>query len=249
MSALSSSRNTPERNGNNRFNYEAMGVEASTSIYMGSMVAVNSNGNAVPAQARGTAPLDNLRVLGVCDAVYAGGIMAPGVDALNQTGNGSLYPGATAALGTAGAISVRIACSIFGMGPDSSISDTTHVGQLCFAVDDHTVGMGTLVANTTNFTVPSSAPLISVLLPDIVPGTFNAYSATGASGTHYKEGVDFGVDYQAGLFTVLAGGAISGGGTVYCTYRRAATLVVAGRIVSYASGLVWVNFADKGANV
>jgi hypothetical protein len=133
------------------------------------------------------------------------------------------------------------------MDPDSSITDATHVGELCFAVDDHTVGMGTLVANTTSITVPASGVLINVLQPDIAPGTFDAYSATGAGGTHYKEGVDFAVDYQAGLFVTLAGGAISAGGTVYVTYRRASTLVVAGRIVSYSQGLVWVNFADKGA--
>jgi hypothetical protein len=246
MAALSASRNTPERNGNNRFNYELFGVEASTSIYVGSMVALNANNSAVPAQARGAAPLDKLNVLGVCDAVYAGGILPPGIDALNQTGNGSLYPGATATLGAAGAISVRVVSSIFGMDVDSTITDATHVGQLVFAVDDHTVGLGTLVANTTSITVPSSAPLVNVLFPDIIPGTFNAYSGSGAGGTHYKEGVDFSVDYHSGLFMVTpSGSAISAGGTVYVTYRRAATLVVAGRMVSYSQGLAWINFADR----
>jgi len=247
MSALTASRNTPELNGNNRFHWGLLPVEASTSIFVGSMVAMNSNGRAVPAQARGAAPLDNLRVMGICEYVYAGGIIVPGVDALNQTGNGTLYPGATLTLGTASALSVGVVCGTFGMDVDSSITDSGPTGQLVFAVDDHTVGKGTLVANTTSITVPASGPLINVLQPDIRPGTFNAYSATGAGGTHYKEGVDFAVDYQAGLFITLSGGAISASGTVFVTYYRAGTLVVAGRMVSLDGGLCYVNFAERAA--
>jgi hypothetical protein len=56
------------------------------------------------------------------------------------------------------------------------------------------------------------------------------------------EGTDFAVDYQGGLFTVLAGGAISGGGTVYVTYYSAATKVAAGEIVAIDSGLCYVSF-------
>jgi hypothetical protein len=248
MSALGGSRNTPEWNGAPRFHYGLVPVEASTSLYVGGLVALNTNGRAVPAQARGSAPLDNLRIIGVCEYVYAGGILPPGIDALNQTGNGGLYPGATATLGTAGAISVGVVCGIFGMDVDSSITDTSHVGQLVFSVDDHTVGLGTLVANTTSITVPSSAPLVNVLWPDIIPGTFNAYSATGGGGAHYKEGVDFAVDYQSGLFTVTpSGSAISAGGNVYVTYRRAVTLVVAGRMVAYDGGLAYVSFLERAA--
>lgn len=250
MAALSASRNTPEWNGGPpRFHWGLIPVEASTSLYVGGMVALNANGRAVPAQVRGNAPLDNLRIVGICEYVYAGGILPPGVDALNQTGNGGLYPGATATLGTAGAISVGVACGVFGMDVDSTISDTSHVGQLCFAADDHTVTMGTLVANTTAITVPASGVLINVLQPDIVPGSFNAYSASGAGGTHYKEGVDFAVSYQSGLFMTLSGGAISAGGTVYVTYYRASTKVPAGRIVAYDGGLAYVNFLLKSANL
>jgi hypothetical protein len=243
--ALSASRNTPEWNGSNRFHWGLLPVEASTSLYVGGMVALNANGRAVPAQARTTAPRDNLRVMGICEYVYAGGILPPGVDALNQTGNGGLYPGAGATLGTAGAISVGVMAGCFGMDVDSSITDASPVGQLVFAVDDHTVGRGTLVANSTSITVPASGVLANILQPDIVPGTFNAYSSTGAGGTHYAEGADFAVDYQAGIFLTLAGGAISAGGTVYVTYRRAATLVVAGRMVAFDGGLAYVDFGSR----
>jgi hypothetical protein len=218
MAALSNSRNTPEWSGfSNRFHWGLLPVEASTSIYVGGMVALNANGNAVPAQMRGTAPLDVLRIMGICEYVYAGGIMPPGINALNQTGNGSLFPGASGTVGNAGAISVGVVCGCFGMDVDNTIG-AANVGELVFAADDHTVSMGTLVANATSITVPGSGLLINVLQPDIVPGTFAAYSATGGGGTHYKEGVDFAVDYQGGLFITLSGGAISAGGTVYLTY-------------------------------
>src|SRR6266851_8740912 len=121
MAALTGSRNTPEWNGAPRFHYGLIPVEASTSIYVGGLVAINKNGRAVPAQALGASPLDKLSIVGICEAVYAGGIVPPGVDALNQTGNGGLFPGATATLGTAGAIMVGVISSIFGMDVDSSI--------------------------------------------------------------------------------------------------------------------------------
>jgi hypothetical protein len=247
MAALSASRNTPEWSGGaTRYHYGLIPVEASTSIYVGSIVALNANGRAVPAQSRGSGALLKLNVIGICEYVYAGGILPPGIDALNQPGNGALYPGATATLGTAGAISIGVVAGCFGMDVDSTITDSSHVGQMCVAIDDHTVGMGTLVANTTSITVPASAPLINVLQPDIIQGTFDAYSATGAGGTHYVEGTDFAVDYQAGLFMALAGGAISGGGTVYVTYRRAAARVIAGEIVAIDGGLAYVNFLRDG---
>jgi hypothetical protein len=242
MSGLTASRNTPEWNGAPRFHYGLIPVEASTSIYVGGMVGLNSNGNGVPAQARGTSPLDELRILGICEYVYAGGIQPPGVNALNQSG--LTYNNIAA--GTAGAISIGVICSIFGMDNDSSIAQA-NVGEMCFAADDHTVSLGTLVANTTSITVPSSGVLINVLQPDILPGTFAAYSATSAGGTHYKEGTDFAVDYQAGLFITLSGGAISAGGTVYVTYYHAGTKVAAGRIIGIDANLVYVSFLNNMA--
>ena len=245
MAGLQSSRNTPEWNGAPRFHYGLIPVEASTSIYLGGMVAINANGNAVPAQALSTSPLNTLLVVGICEYVYASGLMPPGVNALNQTGNGVLFPAATGTLGTAGAISVGVACSIWGMDKDSSVA-AAQVGQMAFANDDHTVSAqdgsgGTTVANTSSITVPSAAPLINVLKPYIQPGSFNAYSASGGGGTHYVENTDFAINYQSGLFQALAGGAISAGGTVYVTYKYGTpTKVPVGEIVAIDAGLAYV---------
>jgi hypothetical protein len=246
MSLLTASRNTPEWNGAPRYHVGVLGVEASTSIYVGGMVALDANGYAVPAQVLGSAPLNSLKVIGICEYVYAGGILPPGINALNQTGNGLLYPGATGTLGAAGAISVGVAASIFGMDVDSSISSNLQVGQLAFANDDHTVSVtdgsgGTTIANTTSITVPSSGPLINVLHPYIQPGSFNAYSSTGGGGTHYVENTDFAINYQSGLFQTMAGGAISAGGTVYITYKYGlATKVAAGEVIAIDAGLAYV---------
>src|SRR5215831_11444823 len=124
MAALSASRNTPEWPGfSNRYHYGLIPVEASTSIYVGGMVAIDASGNAVPAQVRsGTSTLRKLNVLGICEYVYAGGIVPPGLNALNQSGNGALYPAATGTLGNAGAISVGVVASCFGMDADSTIT-------------------------------------------------------------------------------------------------------------------------------
>ena len=245
MAALSNSRNTPEWNGAPRYHYGVLGVEANTSIYVGGMVAIDANGYAVPAQpVSGTGALRKLNVVGICEYVYAGGIMPPGINALNQTGNGTLYPGASGTLGNAGAISVGIACSIFGMDVDGTIS-SANVGELCFAADDHTVSLGTLVPNTTSIVMPAAAPLIVVLKPHIVPGTFDAYSATGGGGTHYLEGTDFAVDYQAGQVMALAGGAIAASATVYVTYYSAAGKIPAGEIIAIDGGLAYVSFLKR----
>jgi len=239
MAALSASRNTPEWPGfSNRYHYGLIPVEASTSIYVGGMVALNNNGNGVPAQSRASgATLSKLNVIGICEYAYAGGILPPGVNALNQ----SNFTYNNIAAGAAGAVSVGVVAGTFGMDNDSTIT-AANVGEVCFAIDDHTVGLGTLVANTTSITTPAAAPLIVVLKPDIVQGTFDAYSATGGGGTHYLEGTDFAIDYQAGLFIALAGGAISTSATVFVTYRSAVAKVVAGEIVAIDAGLVYVNF-------
>jgi hypothetical protein len=202
------------------------------------MVAIDASGNAVPAQARsGTGVLRKLNVLGICEYVYAGGIQPPGVNAVNQSG--VTYGNISA--GAAGAISVGVVAGAFGMDVDNTIAGA-NIGQVCYAADDHTVTLGTLVANTTSIVTPSAAPLVVVLKPDIVAGTFDAYSATGAGGTHYVEGTDFAIDYQAGLFLALAGGAISTTATVYVTYYSAVAKVAAGEILAIDAGLCYVNF-------
>ncbi len=250
MAALSSSRNTPEKNFAGARTPAPFGVEASTSLYVGGMVALDANGYAVPAQAYGTSPLNVLQVMGVLTKVYAGGDMPPGVNAINLSTASGLFPPNLPSLGSAGAISVYARRGIFGMDNDSSIS-AANLGALAFAADDHTVSLtdgsgGTTVPNTTSITVPAAAPLVNVLHPYIQPGSFNAYSATGGGGTHYVENTDFAVDYQTGLFVVLAGGAISASGTVYITYKYGkATKPVAGQIFSIENGLVYIDFTTQ----
>jgi hypothetical protein len=256
MAGLGASRNTSEWNGAPRFHYGLIPVEASTSIYVGGMVALNANGNAVPAQALGVSPLNKLSIIGICEYVYAGGIMPPGLNALNQTGNGVLYPGATATLGAAGAISVGVVCSIWGMDVDNSIAQA-QVGQMAFAVDDHTVsvldGSGAhTVANTVAIaggaaggmplfgTTPFPAPII-VLNPYITPGSVTVYSATGATGTKYVENTDYSINYQAGILTAIPGGAITTGETLYVAYKYGVpTKVAAGEIIAIDGGLAYV---------
>ena len=248
--ALSASRNTPEWNGAPRYHYGRIGVEASTSIYIGGMVAIDAAGYAVPAQVT-SATKRKLKVLGICEYVHAGGIVPPGVDALNQTGNSGLYPGATGTIGAANAISIGVVAGIFGMDYDSSIT-ALNVGELCFALDDRTVGLGTLVANTTSIVLPA-VETVGILggtafvlgTPHIIPGTFDAYSATGAGGTHWLEGTDFILDYETGVFYSLTGGGIAAGATVYVTYRHAALHPVAGRIIGFEGGLAYVNFLEN----
>jgi hypothetical protein len=242
MSALTASRNTPEWNGAPRYHYGLLPVEASTSIYVGGMVAIDASGNAVPAQSVGASPLNSLIIAGICEYVYGGGILPPGLNALNQSGNGALYPGVTATLGNAGALSVGVAVSIFGMDVDSTIS-AANIGEMVVANDDHTVSLGTHVVNTTSITVPSTGFQAVVLKgKNIARGTFAAYSATGGGGTQYVEGTDFTVDYSSGIFYALAAGALSGGGTVYTTYYYAGAKSVAGKLVAIDAGLAYVSF-------
>jgi hypothetical protein len=250
MAALTTSRNTPEWNSSNRFHYGGAGVagagvpvEAASSIFIGGMVCLNGNYRAVKAQAIGTAPLDKLMCVGICESVYAGGAVPPGINALNQTGNGGFFPGATATLGTAGAISIIVAVGTFGMDIDSTI--TTQIGSLCFAADDHTVSLGTLVPNSTAAAMSAAAPFEVQLLPNITPGSFNAYQNTGGTGTHYAEGVDFTVDYNTGLVEAVAGGALANANAAFFVSYYHSTFPIAGRIVSIENGLAYVNFADK----
>ena len=248
MAALSGSRNTPELNESGSI--IVVPVEANTTIYVGGMVAVDANGYAVPAQEYGSSPLNVIQVLGRCEYVYAAGIVAPGLNATNTSAAAGLFPQITN-LGSAGAISVGVKrIGVFGYGNDGTIS-AANIGQLAFANDDETVSVqdgsgATVVPNTTSITVPASGIELVGLHPYIVPGSFNAYSATGAGGTHYGEGTDFALDYQSGLFMALAGGAISAGGTVYVTYKYGKpTKPVAGMIVQIESGQVYVDFSRQ----
>lgn len=249
MAGLTGSRNTPEWNGTIRKHYGLMPVEAATSIYVGGMVCRDAKGNAVPAQVIGATPLDRLMVMGVCEYVYCGGIVPPGVNAINQTGNAALFPGATATLGTAGAVSVGVVVGIFGMDYDSTIS-AANVGELVFASNDHTVSLGTAVANTTALAIGANTNAAGAsqlaLTPNIVPGSFVVTQNTGGTGTLYSEGTDYTIDYRSGYFYIVPGGALVNlNANVFVSYSHSAGLPVAGRLYAVEAGMAYVNFEDK----
>jgi len=252
MALLSTSRNTPELSDGGRI--IQIGVEAATSIYVGGLVALDANGYAVPAQLYGAAPLNALTVMGVCEYVYAGGVLPPGLNALNLVANALLYP-QVSNVGAAGAIAVGVRrIGVFAFDYDATITGVTNIGPLVFANDDHTVSLvdgsgATAVPNTTSFVVPAAAPLVNVLKPYIVPGSLSAFSATGGGGTRYVENTDYAIDYQGGLFIVLAGGAIAAGGTVFITYKYGQTTKPAvGRLVAVDSQFAWVDITRPFLN-
>ncbi len=119
MAALTSSRNTPEMADSGRI--RVYPVEANTTIYLGSMVAIDSSGNAVPASAT-TTSANALKVIGRAEYVVNG---IPGQNAVNN-------PGA------AGAIQIAVRKGVFMFGQDGSITNVT-VASPCFAIDDNNV--------------------------------------------------------------------------------------------------------------
>ncbi|HUO06568.1 MAG TPA: hypothetical protein VMU16_15345 [Candidatus Binataceae bacterium] len=119
MAALTSSRNTPEMGDGGRM--RVYPVEANTNIYLGSIVALNAAGNAVPASAT-TDSANTLKAIGRAERVQDG---IPGADAINN-------PGA------AGAISIVVRKGVFLYAQDSSIAQA-QLGATCFALDDNNV--------------------------------------------------------------------------------------------------------------
>ena len=119
MAALTSSRNTPEMADGGRI--RVINVEANTTIFLGGMVAVNANGNAVPASAT-TTTANALKVIGRAEYVVNG---TPAQNAVNN-------PGA------AGAIQIAVRKGVFMYAQDSSITAAS-VGSPCFALDDNNV--------------------------------------------------------------------------------------------------------------
>src|SRR5579862_3051365 len=114
MAALTSSRNTPEMADSGRI--RVINVEANTTIYLGGMVAVNSNGNAVPTAANA------LKVIGRAEYVVNG---IPAQNAVNN-------PGA------AGALQIAVRKGVFMYSQDNSIAAAA-LGSQCFALDDNNV--------------------------------------------------------------------------------------------------------------
>jgi hypothetical protein len=119
MAALTNSRNTPEMADGGRI--RVINVEANTTIFLGSMVAVNASGNAVPASAT-TTTANALKVIGRAEYVVNG---APAQNAVNN-------PGA------AGAIQIAVRKGVFMYAQDSSLTAAA-VGSACFALDDNSV--------------------------------------------------------------------------------------------------------------
>ncbi len=115
MAALTSQRNTSEYQTPKRL---IVPVEASTTIFLGSIVGVNAAGNAVPC----TAAAGALRALGRAVTVFRG---IPGADAVNA--------------GAAGAISIEVEIGCFSWDINSGDITQANLDQLCYAVDDHTV--------------------------------------------------------------------------------------------------------------
>ncbi len=121
MAALTNSRNTPEMADGGRI--RVINVEANTTVFLGGMVAVNANGNAVPVSAT-TTTANALKIIGRAEYVVNG---FPAQNAVNN-------PGA------AGAIQIAVrrkgACSCTAQ--DTSITAAA-VGSPCFALDDNNV--------------------------------------------------------------------------------------------------------------
>jgi len=153
MAALSSGRNTQSKG-----NAEHLGpfpVEAATVVYTGSIVAVDDNGLAVPAQAKtGTTPFVGVPiVVGVMNNVVDGEIPQ---DAHNVSG----YPmiPAPANLGSASAISIEVLDGIFLFDNDTTNAVTqATVGKVVFAVNDHTVGTSDLTT-----TLPAVGTVVGI---------------------------------------------------------------------------------------
>lgn len=108
MTALSAGRTTPERDGA-QFSFP---VAATTTIYQGGIVALNTSGYATPGAATAT-----LAVVGMAAA-----------DANNASGGN-------------GDISVPVKAGVFRFGNSSSSDEITRaqIGDTCFVVDDQTV--------------------------------------------------------------------------------------------------------------
>lgn len=106
MAAATTEINTPERPGN----VTAYPVAANTTIYAGTIVALNSSGNAVPA-----ADTAGLRVIGRCQATVINGAVAG-----------------------ANRVEVKEGIFLFNNSATDAV-DADDRGKLCFIEDDNTV--------------------------------------------------------------------------------------------------------------
>jgi hypothetical protein len=229
MAALTNSRNTPElADSGQTIVYP---VEANTTVYLGSMVSLNANGNATPA-----ASVAGLKILGRAEMVSNG---IPGQDAVNN-------PGA------AGAISIVARRGVFMYAVNDGTIAAAQVGQIAFAVDDNSVsasdgsGAVAVVAQSTAFPAATSAQIVNVGHENI--SKVRVHSTSGG-GTVYVEGTDYVVDYQAGILMLIGGGGIATAATVFADYNWGTpTRSAAGRIAALdPSGQVWIDFWHQTA--
>ncbi len=224
MAALTNSRNTPEFADDGRM--QVYPVEANTTIYLGSMVALNANGNAAPASS-----VTGQKIAGRAEMVLNG---MPGQDAVNN-------PGA------AGVVSIIARRGVFMYAVNDASIAAPQVGLMAFAADDNSVsindgsGATAVVAQSTTFPGAASPQIVGVGHENI--SKVRVHSTSGG-GTVYTEGTDYVVDFQAGLIMLVSGGAIAAAATVFVDYNwGAATRSVAGRIVNLdPSGQVWIDF-------
>jgi hypothetical protein len=229
MAALTNSRNTPELADGGRT--QVYPVEANTTVYLGSIVALNANGNAVPA-----ASVPGLKIAGRAEMVHNG---MPGQDAVNN-------PGA------AGAISIVARRGAFMYAVSDGSIAAAQIGQTAFAADDNSVsasdgsGATAVAAQSTVFPTASSAQIAALGHENV--SKVRVHSTSGG-GTVYTEGKDYVVDYQAGLVMLVAGGGIAAAATVYTDYNWGTpTRSAVGRIVNVdPSGQVWIDFWHQAA--
>lgn len=224
MSALTNSRNTPELADDGRM--QVYPVEGNTTVYLGSIVALDASGNATPASS-----IAGLKIVGRAEMVLNG---VPGQDAVNN-------PGA------AGAIAIVTRRGVFMYAVNDGSIGAAQVGQPAFAVDDNSVsandgsGANPVIAQSVTFPAAASAQVVS--LGHELISKVKMHSTSGG-GTVYVEGTDYVVAYQAGTVMLISGGAIAGAATVFVDYNWGGpTRSVAGRIVNTdPSGQVWIDF-------
>jgi len=240
MAALTSSRNTPEMADFGRL--QIYPVEANTVVYLCSMVALNANGNAVPATAAA-----GPRIVGRAERVHLG---TPGQNAVNTSS--VTIPGTNLAAGAAGAISVVCARGVFLYAVNDASIAQPQVGMLCFAADDNSVsasdGAGATAVSAQSHTFPAAtgAQIINAGHENIS----KVVVTSSPAGTTYVESVDYMVDYPAGMIMLPpSGGAIAAAATVLVSYNWGGPArSVAGTIANLdSSGQVWVDFWHQSA--
>jgi hypothetical protein len=136
MSALAKGRNTPQ---SGEAQQGAYLVEAATVIYVGSLVALNDIGLAVPAQIKtsGGSYTNVPVIIGVMNNVVGGNT---GQDCHNVIGANSIPTPPN--LGAAGALKVNVLKGIFKFDNDVTAPVTqAYVGHVVFALDDHTISI------------------------------------------------------------------------------------------------------------